>query len=58
MSRKMEIRITKPKLVSSSLVNKLVLFKNPGPIEEVAMRKAAPSMAGLFLTLIKKVISL
>ncbi len=41
MSRMMEIRITKPKLASKLLVKTAVWVRNPGPIAEVAMRKAA-----------------
>ena len=44
----MEIRITKPKLVNNWLVNKLVWVRKPGPIAEVAIRNAAPSMAEFF----------
>jgi len=45
MSNRIEIRIRKPKLVSSCSVNKDVCVRKPGPIAEVAIRKAAPSMA-------------
>jgi hypothetical protein len=45
ISSKTEIKITKPKLAINSLVNLVVCVKKPGPIAEVAMRKAAPRMA-------------
>ena len=41
MSRRMEIRITKPKLARSVLVKLAVCVRNPGPMAEVAIRKAA-----------------
>lgn len=40
----------KPKLVSSCWVKTLVLFKKPGPMAEVAIKKAAPNMAEFFFT--------
>ena len=45
MSSNNEIRITKPNDVKSSSVNVEVCVRNPGPMAEVAIRKAAPSMA-------------
>ena len=43
-----EIRIINPKLVSSCCVKMLVLFKNPGPMADVAIKNAAPSIAEFF----------
>ena len=45
ISSKTEMSITKPKLVISSAVNKLVCVRKPGPIADVAIRKAAPVSA-------------
>ena len=45
MSSSSEIRITNPKEVSRSEVNCAVCVRKPGPIAEVAIRKAAPRMA-------------
>jgi hypothetical protein len=47
ISSKMDIRMTKPKLVSSCCVNTVVCVMNPGPIAEVAIKNAAPSKADL-----------
>ena len=44
-SSRIEIRITNPKLVKSSWVKTDVWVRNPGPIAEVAIRKAAPNIA-------------
>ena len=44
MSRIMEIKITKPKLASKLLVKTAVWVRKPGPIAEVAIRKAAAMM--------------
>lgn len=41
--------MTNPKLAPSLPVNKTVLFINPGPIAEVAIKKAAPVIAPLSL---------
>ncbi|WP_204311685.1 hypothetical protein, partial [Enterobacter bugandensis] len=35
--------ITNPKLVSNSFVNTVVCVRKPGPIDELAIKKAAPS---------------
>ena len=43
-----DIRITKPKLVSNCCVNTVVCVIKPGPIAEVAMRKAAPNITDDF----------
>src|SRR4051794_3364801 len=48
ISSNKEIRITKPKLVERSAVNFAVCVKNPGPIAEVAIKNAAPSIAEFF----------
>jgi hypothetical protein len=40
----MEIKITKPKLASKLLVKTAVWVRKPGPIAEVAIRKAAAMM--------------
>jgi hypothetical protein len=40
------MRITKPKEVSSSAVKRVVWVRKPGPMADVAIRKAAPRMAG------------
>ena len=45
MSSKTETRITNPKLVSSCWVNTVVCVRKPGPIEEFAIKKAAPNPA-------------
>lgn len=45
MSSKIEIRMTNPKLVSNCSVNNDVCVRKPGPIAEVAIRNAAPSIA-------------
>src|SRR5437763_471203 len=47
-------RITKPKLVISCCVNTVVCVRKPGPIEELAMRKAAPSTAPLLRNQLKR----
>jgi len=52
MSNRIEIRITNPKLVSSCSVNKDVCVRKPGPIAEVAIRNAAPSMAEFFFIML------
>ncbi len=49
ISSKTEIKITKPKLASSSLVNLVVCVKKPGPIADVAIKNAAPRIAPLSL---------
>lgn len=41
----MEIKITKPKLASSFSVNTVVCVRKPGPIADVAIKKAAPKIA-------------
>jgi hypothetical protein len=51
ISNKMETTITNPKLVSNCCVNKLVLFRKPGPIAEVAIKNAAPNIAPFVLAL-------
>ena len=48
MSNKIEIRITKPKLVNNCSVNKDVCVRKPGPMAEVAIKNAAPSIAEFF----------
>ena len=45
MSNNTEINITKPKLAASSAVNLVVCVIKPGPMAEVAIKKAAPVMA-------------
>ncbi|EMI13904.1 hypothetical protein C883_3399 [Bacillus stratosphericus LAMA 585] len=42
MSSKMEIKMTNPKLAASCCVNTVVCVKNPGPMADVAIKKAAP----------------
>jgi hypothetical protein len=44
MSKITDSKITKPKLASNCLVKTVVCVKNPGPIAEVAIKKAAPRM--------------
>jgi hypothetical protein len=44
MSRIMEIKITKPKLASKLLVKTAVWVRKPGPMADVAIRKAAAMM--------------
>jgi hypothetical protein len=44
MSKIMEIKITNPKLASKLLVKTAVWVRKPGPIAEVAIRKAAAMM--------------
>ena len=48
MSNSIDSRITKPKLASSCWVKTVVCVKNPGPIAEVAIKKAAPNIAFCF----------
>jgi hypothetical protein len=48
MSNSIDSRITKPKLASSCCVNTVVCVKKPGPIAEVAIKKAAPNIAFCF----------
>ncbi|MPN49663.1 hypothetical protein SDC9_197285 [bioreactor metagenome] len=43
MSNIMDIRITKPKLAANFWIKTVVCVKNPGPIADVAIKKAAPS---------------
>lgn len=45
ISSKIEQRITNPKLVKSCDVKTVVCVMNPGPIAEVAIKKAAPTRA-------------
>ena len=45
ISSNKEIKITNPKLANNWLVNFVVCVINPGPIAEVAIRKAAPKNA-------------
>ena len=52
MSNKIEIKITNPKLVSNCSVNKDVCVRKPGPMAEVAIKKAAPSIAEFFFILL------
>src|SRR4029079_15954668 len=40
-----ETSITKPKLVSRSCVNTVVCVRKPGPMDELAIKKAAPTPA-------------
>ena len=47
MSSNKEMRITNPKLANRSDVNFVVWVRKPGPIAEVAIKNAAPSIAGL-----------
>jgi hypothetical protein len=47
ISSNTETNITKPKLVISCCVNTVVCVKNPGPIEELAIKNAAPKTAEL-----------
>ena len=42
ISKIIDVKMTKPKLASSCSVNTVVCVKNPGPIDDVAIRKAAP----------------
>jgi hypothetical protein len=42
MSSRIEISIANPKLAKRVLVKTVVTVKNPGPMAEVAIRKAAP----------------
>jgi hypothetical protein len=44
MSSRIEMRITNPKLASKDWVNTAVCVRNPGPMAEVAIRKAAATM--------------
>src|SRR5574343_1649878 len=53
ISNKIERRMTKPKLAISSRVNTVVCVINPGPIAEVAIKKAAPKTADVFVLFIK-----
>jgi hypothetical protein len=48
MSNSIDNKITKPKLASSCWVNTVVWVKNPGPIADVAIKKAAPIIAFCF----------
>jgi hypothetical protein len=50
----MEIRITKPKLASNFCVKTVVCVRKPGPIAEVAIKKAAPEMAVFFTFIFKE----
>ena len=50
------MRMTNPKLVRSSCVKTEVCVRKPGPIAEVAMRKAAPSIALLAAALEERVL--
>ena len=43
MSSRIESKITKPKLASSVCVKVAVWVRKPGPMAEVAIRKAAPN---------------
>jgi hypothetical protein len=45
MSNNIDNSITKPKLAASCWVKTVVWVKNPGPMAEVAIKKAAPKMA-------------
>ena len=49
ISSNTETNITKPKLVISCCVNTVVCVRNPGPMEELAIKNAAPSTAELLL---------
>jgi hypothetical protein len=40
----MEMTITKPKLVDNCCVNTEVCVRKPGPMEEFAIKKAAPKL--------------
>src|SRR5690606_8834364 len=42
MSKRMEARMTNPKLAANCAVNTVVWVKKPGPVDEVAIKKAAP----------------
>jgi hypothetical protein len=41
MSSNIEMRITNPKLANNLLLNTAVCVRNPGPIADVAIKKAA-----------------
>ncbi len=43
ISSKTDTKITNPKLASNCSVKTVVCVKNPGPIDEVAIKNAAPS---------------
>ena len=45
ISNRTEMIITNPKLDKSCCVNTVVCVKKPGPIADVAIKKAAPVMA-------------
>src|ERR1035437_9745497 len=45
ISSNTETNITKPKLVINCCVNTVVCVRNPGPMEELAIKKAAPKIA-------------
>ena len=47
MSRRIDIRITNPKLASKVLVKTAVWVRKPGPIAEVAIRNAAATIGEL-----------
>jgi hypothetical protein len=48
MSNSIDNKITKPKLASSCCVKTVVWVRNPGPIADVAIKKAAPIIAFRF----------
>jgi hypothetical protein len=52
------MRITNPNEVSSSAVNLLVCVRKPGPMAEVAIRKAAPRIAEFFFKSISLFVAL
>ena len=56
MSNSIEQRITNPKLVTNCCVKTVVWVMNPGPIAEVAIRKAAPNNADLASVRVKKIV--
>jgi hypothetical protein len=49
ISKRMVMKITKPKLAPSCCVKTVVWVRKPGPIADVAIRKAAPRITDLFL---------
>src|SRR5690242_7209313 len=48
MSNNTATRMTKPMLAKSWLVNTVVCVRKPGPMEELAIKKAAPIIAPVF----------
>jgi hypothetical protein len=53
MSNKIEMTITNPKLESNCLVKTVVWVRKPGPIADVAIKKAAPVIAEVWLVFFK-----